>query len=494
MKLALRSLAALGLLLSAYLTVIGLVAGLAFAVRAAVGAGGGYGAFRLLLFVVLLAAAMVGSLVVATVRRPQPVSGVRLTRGDQPEIWTLVDRVAAEVRTRAPDELVLVEQANAAVLEEARFPGRSHRVLVVGAPLLVTLRADQLTAVLAHEMGHYSGRHTALDRMAYRGNEILIRLVRQLGPRSLLGRVVALVAGAYGAIGAAVSRRYELDADAFAAELVGPQAVADAVTEVPLVAAGWHYYRRADVLRAEDSGRRPTRMVLAFGELWARGERRERAAVDANRWRPASSTFDTHPETEVRVARLLERENHVPGVMETLAAHSALSLMRRPEETFAHLEEQIYAGRDLVTVDWDELVAEHGRERARSAAAQLASAAEREGLAPRADLAALLELVEDGRATALTDQSVRGDDPELVRRLRLVDRLTLVVEDALVERHGYRHTWGPDGDPVLVGPHGEPLPVREMVRAAVSDPSAVEPLRRWAGERGLLRVHRASRR
>ena len=284
MKLALRAVLALGLLVGAYLLVVGLVAGLALGLRAAVGAwGGGYGAFRLLILVLLLAAAAVWSLVAATLRRSAPVAGVRLSRQAQPQLWAVIDEVAAAVRTRAPDELVLAEGANAAVLEEARVLRTSHRVMVIGAPLLAALTVSQLTAVVAHELGHYSGRHTTLDRLTFRGQEMLVRMIWRLGPRSVLGRLLTVCTGGYVAVASAVSRSYEFEADEYAAELAGSQAAADAVEQVPLVAAGWHYYRRADVLLAEDSGHRPERLVQVFGELWATAERRARAAADAIR-------------------------------------------------------------------------------------------------------------------------------------------------------------------------------------------------------------------
>jgi Zn-dependent protease with chaperone function len=489
-KLAVRSVAALGLLVGAYALVIGLVAGLALGLRAAVGAGGGgYGAFRLLVVVVLLALAAGWTLVAATLRGPDPVRGVALSRQDHPEMWALLDRVAAAVRTRVPDELVLVEQANAAVMEHARLLRPAHRVMVLGAPLLVTSSAARLTAVIAHELGHYSGRHAALDRLTFRGQEVLVRMIWRLGPRSLLGRALTLCTGGYVAVAAAVSRRYEFEADDYAAELVGPLAAAEAVEEVPLVAAAWHYYRRADVLRAEDSGRRPARMIQVFGELWRTGDRRARAAADHLRWAPETSLYDTHPPTEDRVARL--RSSSGSGTLVTEGDDSsALSLLCAPEATLSLLEEQIYEGRDLVVTPWEELVAEHGRDRARSAAEQLGWAAESQGLAERGDLAAVLEIVEDGRGTALTAGSMGHQAPELTRRLVVVDLLTRTVENALVERHDCRHVSGPDGEPVLVDPDGDRLPVRELVEAAVRDPAAVDPLRRWAGERGLLRVHR----
>ncbi len=38
--------------------------------------------------------------------------------------------------------------------------------MYIGAPLLIGLSVDQMRSVLAHELGHYSGRHTALAASA----------------------------------------------------------------------------------------------------------------------------------------------------------------------------------------------------------------------------------------------------------------------------------------------------------------------------------------
>jgi Zn-dependent protease with chaperone function len=488
-KLAVRALGALALLVGAYLLVVGLVAGLAFGLRAVVGAGGGgYGAFRLLVFVLLLAAVAAWTLVTATLRGPDPVRGVRLARQEHPQVWALVDGVATAVRTRVPDELVLVDQASAAVLEHARFLRPSHRVLVLGAPLLVTLSAAQLTAVVAHELGHYSGRHTALARLTYRGQEVLVRMIRRLGPRSLLGRVLAQCVRAYVAVAAAVSRRYEFEADTYAAELVGAQVAAEAVGEVPLVAAGWHHYRRADVLAAEEMGKRPDRMLLVFGDLWSRGARRTRAVTDLGRWPEGPSIYDTHPPTKERVARLQASADSSPPPAEGPQG-PALDLIADPASTFGTLEDQIYAGRELEAASWETLVAEEGRGRARGAAQQLGWAAEQEGLVDRGDLAALLEVVEDGLGGRLSGRYLDRTAPELTRQVVLIDLLTRTVENALLEQQGFRHVPGSEGEPVLVDAHGALAGVRDLVAPAVRDPAAVEPLRRWAGERGLLRVH-----
>lgn len=87
------------------------------------------------------------------------------------QLWHTVRTPAAEIGTRAPDEIRIVAEDNAAVTERTRLlrlVGGAH-TLHVGAPPISALSVQQLRAVLAHEFGHYSGHHTRLAAVAYRG-------------------------------------------------------------------------------------------------------------------------------------------------------------------------------------------------------------------------------------------------------------------------------------------------------------------------------------
>jgi len=77
-------------------------------------------------------------------------------------LWAEVRAIAAEVRTRVPDEVRLVADVNAAVSEDTRLLGLrgGRRYLYVGLPLLQAMNLAQFRSVLAHELGHYSHQHT----------------------------------------------------------------------------------------------------------------------------------------------------------------------------------------------------------------------------------------------------------------------------------------------------------------------------------------------
>ncbi|WP_158566230.1 M48 family metallopeptidase [Micromonospora craterilacus] len=76
----------------------------------------------------------------------------RLTRQRQPALHRLVARIADSVGAPVPDIIVLDRDWNAAA---AVVGLRRTRVLVLGIPLLVALRPQELVALIGHELGHF---------------------------------------------------------------------------------------------------------------------------------------------------------------------------------------------------------------------------------------------------------------------------------------------------------------------------------------------------
>lgn len=70
---------------------------------------------------------------------------VRVSPGDQPELWELVETVARRLGVAPPRRLLLVHQP------ELSLDGHNLRL---GLPLVRALEADDLAALLAHELAH----------------------------------------------------------------------------------------------------------------------------------------------------------------------------------------------------------------------------------------------------------------------------------------------------------------------------------------------------
>src|SRR5258705_1515010 len=131
----------------------------------------GSGATKVAFFTLAAGAGIVAALWRVLRPKPEPMTGVPVVRSQAPQLWHTVHELAATAKTRVPDEIVLIPMVNAAVSEDARLLGLlgGRRRLYLGVPLLQALTVAQLRAILAHELGHYSGQHTRLGAIAYRG-------------------------------------------------------------------------------------------------------------------------------------------------------------------------------------------------------------------------------------------------------------------------------------------------------------------------------------
>jgi Zn-dependent protease with chaperone function len=109
-----------------------------------------------------------------------------LVRPEQaPRLWNTVRELAEQVGTRAPAEIRLVAEANASVTEDVRLLGLlpGHKRMYIGAPLLVGMPAEELRAVLCHELGHYAHEHARFAVPAYRGSAALAAALQGMGRR-----------------------------------------------------------------------------------------------------------------------------------------------------------------------------------------------------------------------------------------------------------------------------------------------------------------------
>lgn len=102
--------------------------------------------------------------------RLDPPTGRELRRHEAPRLFAVVDEIRQHARVPKLDGILVVPDMNAAVVETPRFGGLFgwHRHLLVGLPMLLTLSAEEMKAVLAHELGHLSGRHGRLAGWSWR--------------------------------------------------------------------------------------------------------------------------------------------------------------------------------------------------------------------------------------------------------------------------------------------------------------------------------------
>ncbi|WP_182375890.1 M48 family metallopeptidase [Nocardioides sp. WS12] len=362
MRYTSRALLAVGLLVGFYVLAVAVVVALATCVVLVARSGlnvSSAAALALGLFTLGVCVALVRALFFRQASGTPP--GLAVSETDQPALWHEVRTLADEVGTSAPDEIRLVGSLNAAVSEDSRFlglvPGR--RRLYLGLPFLLGLSPLEVRAVLAHELGHYSARHVALGPVTYRGKEAIGKAMLELGPESVMGKLVGLYGRLYLAVSRSVSRRQELEADVFSARLAGPDASAAALRLLPPLDAAWRRFSNDYAGLGEDLGLRPAPLIEGFAAMLEDPEvLLQLVAIADAPLKETTSLYDTHPPLADRIARF-------EALPKQVAPTTAGSLLVRPAETFAAFEEMAYQDTHLEPATWAETVAASGAARAR---------------------------------------------------------------------------------------------------------------------------------
>lgn len=252
-------------------------------------------------WMLVVAVALGGPALWATVRaifaRPEP-SGFPMSRDTHPDLWRHVDELAHLAGTRAPDDIRLVDGANASVWER-----RGVRYLELGLPLVAGLSVGELRSVLAHELGHYGGGHTQLSALTYRAK---LALQLSMGQDRVFG-VLSAWAHLYALVAASQSRDHERFADEVAIAAAGQDAARRALLRIGPVGEAWADYLTSYVSLAVMAGRTPP--LLEGFRSYLNHPRRVHQLRDLERVlaeREPTSVFDSHPPVRERVAAMAQ--------------------------------------------------------------------------------------------------------------------------------------------------------------------------------------------
>ena len=470
-----RAALAVVLLAGFYVIVAAITAGIAvfdyYAVRY-----GHAGGFKVAAFATLGGLAMLRGVFVVGLRRDAEQPGVAVTARDEPELWRTVAELAARVQTRVPDEIRLVPDVNAAVSEDARLLGliRGRRHMYVGVPLMLTLGADELRAVLCHELGHYSGSHTRLGGITYRGRTSLIRTIDRLGGHAIIRGVFLLYAKLYLRVSQAVSRRQELEADASAVAIAGRRPMGDALRKVRASAAAWEFYVNTHCRLIGPAQARPADLFAGFYSLFHEPSMGAELAklVEAPEER---SPYDSHPSLAERLAAI----ERLPEPSVRPDPRPALALLADPQRAALHTQASMLTeeAMRLPVLEWPQIV-ERGLWTASNAEAlkDVFEAVGQMAQTPQPSVDTVLRVLAGGGAAELGSRlrfaNWQGDDtPELVSRV-----VARAFEGLLIQAGRARYVFSWSDLAKLRDHDGNEIDLGDLVRRAVDDPREVNTL------------------
>jgi len=165
---------------------------------------------------------------------PEPEARV-LSRTEAPELFHFIGEAASALRSKFPRRVLLTDEFNAAVVTVPRFGLFGQKVyMMVGLPLMQALSPEQFKAVLAHELGHISGKHGGFGKWAYQLHESWGRFIdsqeqNQHKLAAFYEKFVNWFFPYFRAYSFVLMREHEKEADIYASELTGSQALAEAL-------------------------------------------------------------------------------------------------------------------------------------------------------------------------------------------------------------------------------------------------------------------------
>ncbi|MFF5303648.1 M48 family metalloprotease [Streptomyces sp. NPDC013161] len=430
---------------------------------------------------------------IATVSRTEapPPDAVLLRRADAPGLWRLVEELAGQLRTRPPSRIYLTAQANASVSEDARLLGFAvgERTMSLGVPLLRWLQPMELRAVLCHELGHYAGRHTRFGAITYRGaaslRSTLFRL--RMTARSDQGRVgyawlyqaaIGAYAWMYLRLSLAVRRRQELEADAEAASIVGPEATAQALRAVHALGVTWAGFESRYLRPVQRLGFVPEDVFEAFAAMVDDPPVRTRMAeLRAHPVESGRSPLDSHPPLVRRLALI---EARPAGPPRTVAEEGPLIADTSPVTRVQRkmLGEAGHAATALPWTEWADLAAEAF---AIELASLLLDAASDTRTTARPTLATVLGVLERGEHTELVRRLTDAPEPEE----QLTEALYALTGQALAGAGRARWVLSWTQGYLLDCPRDPRGRLDDLVAAAARDRTAVPALRGEFARLGL---------
>lgn len=170
---------------------------------------------------------------------PPPPDGVCLPRAAAGDFYRLLDHLAGRLGIEPIREVFVTGDMNAQIMQRPAWglcgPLRTH--LLLGLPLIHSLSAPQLAAVLAHELAHVAAQRQGWSALGAYVRAWWARILERAAIRfEYIEDWVDRGSDHYCERMLRLARMEEFEADALAAELVGKELMGEALIEVSLKA------------------------------------------------------------------------------------------------------------------------------------------------------------------------------------------------------------------------------------------------------------------
>jgi heat shock protein HtpX len=413
--------------------------------------------------------------------------GPEITERDHPRLFAEIRSVAEQMRAEMPARVFLMPDVNAFVAEVGGWMGivGTKRVMAIGMGLLNVDTVGQFKATIAHEFGHFHGGDTKLGGFLYRTRGSLARVLANLdNDESLLMQLLSKPFEAYTNIFMrltfALSRRQELDADAWSVRVAGRQAHVDGLRREAAAGNLFYSFLENEVMALVNGNYVPANVYSGFRAFVANLE--EDGIVEkvtAALHKVETAKYDTHPALAERIA-YAEQLPDTAGKDEADLSRELLSDPDAAERAISSRMLESVRGKGRTEVDWETAPAEVHAARMQEASAALTAV---EKSRDDGTVSGLLACLEENDRLALARRIAPdvftiggGTLQELASGVLTTVAMARVGEE-LVARHGFRWDPSPGRHHRVIAPDNTVIDVHDLVVEATKDHAALPTLR-----------------
>jgi len=239
---------------------------------------------------------------------------VRIEPEGAPELFKSIKEVCDKLSTPMPDNVLVAFSADFLVTEAkvTAFDGNYEgRTLCLSTPLMCFLGIEELQAIIAHELAHFTGEDTVYSREFYPIYEVTINALHKMDeeegiliefllylPRIIIAEYLCIFSG----IERRISRKREFRADTIAADIISPEQMSSALVIAEVYGRLWPHAFEQIFVSLLQEGKRPANYLRAFANNFSTDPCLEKFAQEA--LTQGTGAFDSHPTLKERLGKL----------------------------------------------------------------------------------------------------------------------------------------------------------------------------------------------